>query len=251
MDTKSKEAKVESYPILGWILAIVGILLMVLGVWWAIYIIIHATQNVVTGLLILSVPFLAIGATLLILGIKWKNRKDRQIPTILLGCGGMIVFIVSGIIFVALVNSISKESPPQNSFVSITSSPQLSATLGLTLTPRPTITPRPTKIPGVLECRDIISTHEGMTDMQWEEYKQSIQGKQIYFSGVVSQVHDDGSVFMGEDCGITLYRVPHDIAIALNKGQLLEGYGTIQNVSYFLLGVLIDININPDLLIVR
>jgi hypothetical protein len=49
-------------------------------------------------------------------------------------------------------------------------------------TPRLTMTPIPTKIPGVLECYMIKAKHDtGLTDLQWEEFKKSVQGIQIFF----------------------------------------------------------------------
>ena len=74
----------ESLPIWGWLVAIFGGLLMLLVVGWAFYIILNATQlttHVVIGLFI-SVPFLATGVWLFILGIRWiinNEKKDSRI----------------------------------------------------------------------------------------------------------------------------------------------------------------------------
>ena len=115
-------------------------------------------------------------------------------------------------------------------------------------------TPIPTVVttPGVLQCADILTAKEGQTDSQSEEYPQSVMGKGIYFSGEVQHVYNNGGVRLVYDntCGIALYNIPESINFA--EGQHLEGYGTIKDFFLFLNKLVrVNINVNPDLLIIR
>ncbi len=106
--------------------------------------------------------------------------------------------------------------------------------------------------PGILQCADILIAKEGQTDSQWEEYTQSVLGKEIYFSGEVQHVYYNGGVRLVYDdtCGTELYNIPQTINISI--GQHVEGYGTIKDLFLFLNKLVrLNINVNPDLLIVR
>jgi hypothetical protein len=69
----------------------------------------------------------------------------------------------------------------------------------------------------------------------------------------VEQVYDDASVVLVFDniCETTLDNIPYEMAIKLSKGQHLEGYGTIKNLTYLIDHVELVITINPELIIVR
>lgn len=113
-------------------------------------------------------------------------------------------------------------------------------------------TPVPT--PGVLECADILTAKEGLTDSQWEDYTQSVLGKEIYFSGEVdhifSMTNHVGLVF-DNTCGTELYNIPNEKLNNISEKQHLEGFGTIKDVSNIAGLVRLKINVNPDLLIIR
>jgi hypothetical protein len=120
-------------------------------------------------------------------------------------------------------------------------------------TPHPTRTPMPTipKTPGVLDCSDIVKAHKESNSVQWDGEKILLRGREYYYTGTVNSVTDNGEVHLsGSLCHATLHLVPHEIAINLSRGQLIEGYGTIKSISYYL-GEDVDIDANPDLLFVR
>jgi hypothetical protein len=107
------------------------------------------------------------------------------------------------------------------------------------------------KTPGVIDCSDIVKAHNESTTVQWERSKILLRGGEIYYTGIVNTVTETDVVHLiGSLCHATLHHVPHEIAINLSRGQQLEGYGTIKNISFYL-GEDVDIDINPDLLIVR
>jgi hypothetical protein len=112
----------------------------------------------------------------------------------------------------------------------------------------------PVLTPGVLQCADILRAKEGQTDSQWEEYTQSVLGKEVYFSGEVdhifSMTNHVGLVY-DNTCGTELYNIPDEKLNNISEGQHLEGYGTIKDVSNFADLVRLKINVNPDLLIIR
>jgi hypothetical protein len=292
MVATNKNPKHESNRVWGWILAIIGGLLTLLGIAGAIFLNFHAHQNVILGFLLCSAPFMAIGVLLIILGTRWKIREEKKKPTIMLGCGGIIVFLIVGIILVALVNNTATRNLfkggdidtsiasqltyiplptytnyPTHTTVSTnqptrtqksTNSPSPSPT-GPTNTPLPTNTPRPTStptvtpLPNLITCHAIIVKHDGATDLQWQEYKEEAQGRNIYFSGKIRQVYEDNwaSLESKDECGVSIYRIPHEIAVRLYKGQYVEGYGTIKKLSWFLWVADIDINIIPETFIIH
>jgi hypothetical protein len=107
------------------------------------------------------------------------------------------------------------------------------------------------KTPGVLECSDIVNAHQNATPDQWEAQKILLRGMEIYYRGTVYSVTETDAVHMsGSLCHATLHHVPHQIAVNLSHGQVIEGYGTILNINYYL-GEDIDIEVNPDLIFVR
>ena len=125
-------------------------------------------------------------------------------------------------------------------------------------TPRPTYTPLPTatstpNFPNLISISEVKAKYDQLTKIQWEEYRSQIQGRNIYFSGVVGNVYEDYSVWIDTDKGyvVKLYNVPPDIAKSLNKNQRVEGYGKIRDADLGFLVLYIDIDIYPDLLTVH
>jgi tetratricopeptide (TPR) repeat protein len=107
------------------------------------------------------------------------------------------------------------------------------------------------KTPGVLDCSDIVKSHKESPEDVWEKTKILLRGSEMYYTGRVNSVTETDIVHMtGSLCHITLHHVPHEIAINLSRGQLIEGYGIIKNIN-FSRGEDIDIDVNPDLLFVR
>lgn len=86
-----------------------------------------------------------------------------------------------------------------------------------------------------------------ITDLQWESYVDSIIAQPISYSGQVLEVRDDGSVQIDDGKGIftisILRGIPRDIAIALSKGDQLEGEGTVRDIDT-LLTLTVEITVN-------
>lgn len=123
-----------------------------------------------------------------------------------------------------------------------------------TNTPVPTNTSSPTAFPNLITCDEIVAKHDSATDIQWQDYKDKVRGMNYHFSGEVRQVYDNNSVSISSDdarCGTTVYSVPRDIAIGLSKGQHIEGYGTIKDLSWFLWVATVDVYLLPETIIVH
>ena len=239
--------------------------------------------------LFFTATFLAIGVVLFISRIRRTIRKEKHKPVFVFSCGAMGVLLLTGLFCVMVVNNEPKGSIPQNAVKSPTNNlqptytplptftayptytllpintplptdtPGPTNTFGPTNTPRATNTPRPTSsptvtpLPNLVKCISIVAKHDMSTDIQWQEYRDEVLGRNIYFSGKVRQVYEDNSASLNsnDECGITIYRIPHDVALRLYKGQQVEGYGTIKSLFWFLWVAEIDINIIPETLIVR
>ena len=108
-----------------------------------------------------------------------------------------------------------------------------------------------TETPGVLDCSDIVKAHGENNADEWEGQKIALRGSGFYYTGKVNTVTETHVVHLSGDlCHATLHHVPHDVVLGLKKGQYVEGYGTVKNISFYL-GEDIDIEVNPDLLFVR
>jgi hypothetical protein len=115
--------------------------------------------------------------------------------------------------------------------------------------PEKTLTPQPT--PGVLDCADIVKAHSESPAADWEGAKILLRGAEYYYTGTVFSVTEHDEVHLtGSLCHVTLHHVPHEIAVNLAHGQLIEGYGTIASIG-FNRGEDVDIEANPDLIFVR
>lgn len=113
-----------------------------------------------------------------------------------------------------------------------------------TNTPSPTDTPLPTPMPiptatlSPLTYRDIERNYENMTDMQWDNYYPGIIGTRVRWFGRVSEVTDDGTIFL--DVGQALFRscflngVPREVAMTINEDDYIEFEATIVNITMFL-----------------
>jgi hypothetical protein len=115
----------------------------------------------------------------------------------------------------------------------------------------PLYTPQPTLIPGTLECSDILSAHEGMSDSEWEEYKSKIKGKEIYFWGYLGKVFPHGDVAIDSgismgNCGFQISGVPQEISSRPTTENQVKGYGTILDINWFVITPVIYIKVNLD-----
>jgi len=117
--------------------------------------------------------------------------------------------------------------------------------------PTSTAIPPIPQTPGVLDCKAIVKAHQCSTAEDWGGAKLLLRGSEFYYTGRVTSVTEMDVVHMsGSLCHITLHNVPPDVAVELSKGQLIEGYGTIASIGYYL-GEAVDVEVNPDLLFVR
>ncbi len=118
----------------------------------------------------------------------------------------------------------------------------------------PTQTVTPTLIPGALDCNLINSNHiNGITDLQWAAYAETVMDKRVYFSGSVHNVEVDGVVDLidpNQQCNFRVYNIPLKQAIKINKDQFIEGYGAITSIDFTDV-VVIHLNVLLDSLIIR
>jgi tetratricopeptide (TPR) repeat protein len=104
---------------------------------------------------------------------------------------------------------------------------------------------------GMLDCSDIVRAHRESTNEQWEKLKILLRGNMMYYNGTVNAVTETDVVHMtGSLCHPTIHRVPHEIAINLSNGQIIEGFGIIRNIA-FSRGEDIDLDVIPKLLLVH
>jgi len=286
MNTEIKEVKGKNHRIWGWILAIIGGLFTLAGIF--LLIVFSTTQSDISQYLF-SALFLAVGVLLLIFGIRLIIHKEIKKTIVLFSAGGVLVLAAIFCVFVVSSGK-PKESATQDIVESTTSiqqptytqlptytayptnitlptnTPGPTNTLGPTNTPEPTYTPSPTytplptntplptAFPNLITCDAIVAKHDSATDIQWQDYKDKVRGMNFPFSGEVQQVYDNNSVSISSDdtrCGTTIYSVPRDIAIGLSKGQHIKGYGTIKDLSWFLWVATVDVYAIPETIIVR
>lgn len=168
---------------------------------------------------------------------KAQGQEEGRVRSFLL--------IMVIILFTSCAKAHSGDSLPSQ--IPQTQAVQSASTPNHTPVPTPTIS----KTPGVLECSEIVKAHQENTDLQWQGEKILLRGKEYYYSGKVFSVTEHDEVHLtGSLCHATLHQVPHEIAINLTKGQLIEGYGTIKSIGFYR-GEDVDIEVNPDLLFVR
>ena len=131
----------------------------------------------------------------------------------------------------------------------INTSPSVGVVIKSTGEPAPTSKPIEeiaTPTPRPLTVREIENARDTMTDLQWKNYKQSVTGATVRFSGSVSEVYKDGKVSIDADgadiwTSVILHNISLDTALAINNGQRIQGVGTVDVKN--ILGVYIRINV--------
>jgi len=121
----------------------------------------------------------------------------------------------------------------------------------VTSTPEPEVIPTPIATliptPTCLTPGEIGLYRDGLTDLQRAQYDQDILGEIIQFKGQVEEVAENGTVLLQDNSPgvdfIRLKNIPLDVAMSLEKGQYLEGAGTITDVSDVFFGLLVRIEI--------
>lgn len=104
-----------------------------------------------------------------------------------------------------------------------------------------TVEPTLFPTPAYLTVAAFEQERSALTDIQKEQYDQDILGKNIQFCGQVVDVYEDGSISIDEGGFFTtvkLLGIPKNVAITLQKGQLIEGMGTVADVDTLLILVL-------------
>lgn len=100
----------------------------------------------------------------------------------------------------------------------------------------------------LMTSNDIVHMEDISTELQFEQYRIDILGKQIQFKCQVLEVYENGEVLLGGgNCGglftyVSLLGIPFDIVIGLNEDQLISGEGVVVDVHLFL-GTHIDIEV--------
>lgn len=115
-----------------------------------------------------------------------------------------------------------------------------------TKTLQPTITPTPTKELSSLTFEEIKAFRENATDLQWDAYKKTINGKRVQWSGTINNVDKSGNQFMvwvcmdSTFCLNRSYFTVEDPALAmeLTKGQLITFDGIINTFGMDFLALL-------------
>jgi len=107
------------------------------------------------------------------------------------------------------------------------------------------VEPTPFPTPAYLTVDAIEQERRALTDIQKEQYDQDILGEVIQFRGQVLEVNENGSVLIDEGgffAVVKLLGIPKDVAITLQKDQLIEGMGTVADV-YTFLGLVLEIQV--------
>lgn len=139
-------------------------------------------------------------------------------------------------------------TPTETFTPTVTFTSTLTHTPTVTFTSTPTNTPTLTPTPSPLTCRDIEQSRDDLTDLQWDKYIRDMVGKRIQFSGKVLEVYDDRRVQISDDACqklftvVTLYQIPYDNLLLINKDDYATGYGTIRSIDT-VLGITIEINV--------
>ncbi|MGC9332488.1 MAG: SH3 domain-containing protein, partial [Bacteroidales bacterium] len=90
-------------------------------------------------------------------------------------------------------------------------------------------------VEAALTCDTIYGQHKDLTDIQWREYVNIITGKPIDYTGSIKEVNTNGSIEIYA-CGyfdnvtFTVYGIPADVALTLEKSADVSGSGTISQV---------------------
>lgn len=111
----------------------------------------------------------------------------------------------------------------------------------------------PTATPSPITIAEIEMNYKNLTDIQWDEYVQAIEGVRVRWNASVNEVYEDGDVAL--DAGQGLFRsvflkgLSVDNAKLLKKDQVIEFEATISNVTTFL-GLTIRLD-NPTQIIIQ
>jgi hypothetical protein len=95
--------------------------------------------------------------------------------------------------------------------------------------------------PDVYTCDFINNKRKSMTELQWNEYTETLVGKRIKYVGSITEVYSDGRIQISACSGLwsggpfIVYGTPLDIARNFSKGQIIQGEGTIKEVGTFIL----------------
>lgn len=98
----------------------------------------------------------------------------------------------------------------------------------------------PAVVAPVIMTVEVLERERGkLTDLQKAQYDQEILGESITFDGKVSDVYENGRITINDGQGfftlVTLVGLPQDVLLSINKGDFLQGMGTIIEVSDFLI----------------
>ena len=105
----------------------------------------------------------------------------------------------------------------------------------------------PGEEPDVYTCDYIYQRRRAMTELQWENYTEFLVGQRIAYQGEIKEVYDDGRIKVDACNGIIrddhliVHGIPLDVALALSKGQVVSGEGTIREVQ-----VMVFLSIHVD-----
>lgn len=99
------------------------------------------------------------------------------------------------------------------------------------------VLPTPTSTASPTLYDELMANKDKMTDLQFEEYVNSLIGKRIHLEGEVRDVHNDGEILLdAPNSGffdyIYLQGVPKDIALTYDKGEIIIFDATIREFNY-------------------
>jgi hypothetical protein len=164
------------------------------------------------------------------------SPKKKPINKVFLSLVAITILGCCGLLFLSAVFSNTGNKKSQNS--------ETGATQNSSESTAPQATSQPaTSIPQVLapSMNEILSTIEGMTDAQRNQYMKTLVGNRVEgWRGIISDV-DEGEIFGGfsvyvdvvqENFGSEVHiEVSKEVALSLNKGEEITFSGTIKSVS--------------------
>lgn len=163
-----------------------------------------------------------------------KAKRNKKLWTIVLLVLGASFFCCCGVILAR------QGASPDGTPAAIAPAEEV------TVMPTPSRTSVPTAVPTTIPTAtplwktvaDIERERAALTDLQRDAYDQAVLGEVIKFEGQVIEVHSDGDVQIddGQRFGtvVILHGIPQEIAIGLDKDQLVSGMGLVVECSSFL-----------------
>ena len=99
--------------------------------------------------------------------------------------------------------------------------------------------PLPTPTLSSITVREIEENHDQLTDIQWDDYTNSLAGARVRWTVRVTEVEDDGTFFLNAGemhllTSVYLDGVSTETARTINKDQLIEVEASIEKVNTFL-----------------